>query len=60
VVATVTFRGRVTTIDPATGQPSRAHLVGVSARRGVFEELVLAAVDPVACVARLNALVAAG
>jgi hypothetical protein len=32
----------------------------VSAGRGVFDELVLAAVDPVACVARLNALVAAG
>jgi restriction system protein len=60
VVAAVTFRGRVTTIDPATGQPSRAHLVGVSARRGVFDELVLAAVDPVACMGRLNALVAAG
>jgi restriction system protein len=60
VVAAVTFRGRVTTIDPATGQPSRAHLVSVSAGRDVFDELVLAAVDPVACVARLNAVVTAG
>jgi restriction system protein len=60
VVAAVTFRGRVTTIDPATGQPSRAQLVSVSAGRGVFDDLVLAAVDPVACVARLNALVTPG
>jgi restriction system protein len=51
--------GRVTTIDPATGKPSRAHLVSVSAGRGAFGDLVLAAVDPVACLARLNALVAA-
>jgi restriction system protein len=60
VVAAVTFRGRVTTTDPATGQPSRAQLVSVSAGRGVFDDLVLAAVDPVACVARLNALVTPG
>jgi restriction system protein len=56
----VTFRGRVTTIDLATGKPSRAHLVCVSAGRGAFDELVLAAVDPVACLGRLNAVVAAG
>jgi restriction system protein len=60
VVAAVTFRGRVTTIDLATGKPSRADLVSVSAGRGVFDDLVLAAVDPAACVARLNAPVAAG
>jgi restriction system protein len=60
VVAAVTFRGRVTTIDLATGKPSRADLVSVSAGRGVFDDLVLAEVDPVACLARLNALVAAG
>ena len=58
-VAAVTFRGRVTTIDLATGKPSRAHLVTVSAGRDVFDELVLAAVDPAACLVRLNALVAA-
>jgi len=56
----VTFRGRVTTIDPATGKPSRAQLVSVSAGRGVFDDLVLAEVDPAACLARLNAPVAAG
>jgi restriction system protein len=60
VVAAVIFRGRVTTIDLATGKPSRAHLVSVSAGRGVFDDLVLAAVDPVACLGRLNAVVAAG
>jgi restriction system protein len=60
VVAAVIFRGRVTTIDPATGKPSRAQLVSVAAGRGVFDDLVLAEVDPVACLARLNALVAAG
>ncbi len=60
VVAAVTFRGRVTTIDRATGQPSRAQLVSVCAGRAVFGELVLAAVDPVACLTRLNALVQAG
>jgi restriction system protein len=60
VVAAATFRGRVTTIDLATGKPSRADLVSVSAGRGVFDDLVLAEVDPVACLARLNALVAAG
>ena len=59
VVAAATFRGRVTTTDPATGKPSRAHLVSVSAGRGVFDDLVLASVDPVACLARLNAAVAA-
>jgi restriction system protein len=60
VVAAATFRGRVTTIDPATGKPSRAHLVSVSAGRDLFGDLVLAAVDPVACLARLNAPVTAG
>jgi restriction system protein len=60
VVVAVTFRGRVTTVDVATGKPSRAHLVSVSARRPVFDDLVLAAVDPEACVARLNALAPAG
>jgi restriction system protein len=59
VVVAVTFRGRVTTIDPATGKPSRAHLVSVTAGRGAFDDLILAAVDPAACLARLNALVAA-
>jgi restriction system protein len=60
VVAVVTFRGRVTTVDVATGKPSRAHLVSVSAGRPVFDDLVLAAIDPQACVARLNALAPAG
>ena len=56
VVAAVTFRGRVTTVDGATGKPSRAQLVSVSADRATFDDLVLAAVEPQACLARLNAL----
>ncbi len=35
VVAAVTFGGRVTTVDLATGKPSRAQLVSVSAGRPV-------------------------
>jgi restriction system protein len=60
VVAAVTFRGRVTTVDGATGKPSRAQLVSVSADRATFGDLVLAAVDPQACLARLNALEGSG
>jgi len=59
VVAAVTFRGRVTSVDLATGKPSRAPVVSVSARRPVFDDLVLAAVDPQACLARLKALASA-
>lgn len=57
VVEAVVFNGRVSTIDRATGKPSRPHLLSVSAERGVFEDLVLSAVDPAACLVRLNALV---
>ncbi|MGD0065529.1 MAG: hypothetical protein ABSB76_19055 [Streptosporangiaceae bacterium] len=60
VVAAVTFRGRVTTVDLATGKPSRAQLVSVSAGRPAFDDLVLAAVDPQACLAHLKALASAG
>jgi restriction system protein len=57
VVEAIVFNGRVSTIDRATGKPARPHLLSVSAERGVFEDLVLAAVDPAACLVRLNALV---
>jgi restriction system protein len=57
VVEAVVFNGRVSTIDRATGKPSRPHLLSVSAERAVFQDLVLAAVDPAACLKRLNALV---
>ena len=57
VVDAVVFNGRVSTIDRATGKPDRPHLLSVEAERSVFEDLVLAAVEPAACLKRLNALV---
>jgi restriction system protein len=57
VVEAVVFNGRVSTIDRATGKPARPHLLSASAERSVFQDLVLAAVDPAACLVRLNALV---
>ena len=57
VVEAVVFNGRLSTIDRATGKPARPHLLSVSAERSVFEDLVLAAVEPSACLVRLNALV---
>lgn len=56
VVEAIVFNGRVATIAPATGQPVRPHLVSVSASRPAFEALVLSAVEPVACLEHLNAL----
>lgn len=57
VVEAVVFNGRVSTIDRATGKPDRPHLLSVEAERSAFEDLVLAAVEPAACLKRLNALV---
>jgi restriction system protein len=58
VVTAIVFNGRVSTIDRTTGKPDRPHLLSVSAERGKFMDLVLAEVDPVACVKkRLDALV---
>jgi len=57
VVEAVVFNGRVSTIDRATGKPARPHLLSVEAERAIFEDLVLAAVEPAACLKRLNALV---
>ncbi|HUC25312.1 MAG TPA: restriction endonuclease [Streptosporangiaceae bacterium] len=57
VVEAVVFNGRVSTIDRATGKPARPHLLSVSAERPTFEDLVLASVEPAACLKRLNALV---
>lgn len=54
VVATITFSGWLTSADPATGQPQRPCLVTVTAARDAFAELVLAAVDPIACLTHLN------
>jgi restriction system protein len=57
VVEAVVFNGRVSTTDRATGKPVRPHLLSVSAERAAFTDLVLAAVEPAACLKRLNALV---
>lgn len=58
VVPAILFNGRVSTIDRATGKPARPHLLSVSADRPVFEDLVLAEVQPAACLKQhLNALV---
>ncbi len=60
MVRAVSFTGRVSTVDRATGQPLRPELLSVSAERSAFDDLVLATVDPPACLARLNALVSPG
>jgi restriction system protein len=60
VVQAVAFTGRVSTVDPATGKPLRPQVLSVSAERSAFDDLVLASVDPTACLARLNALVSLG
>lgn len=57
VVQTVSFTGRVSTVDRATGKPLRPELLSVSAERSGFDDLVLATVDPAACLAGLNTLV---
>ena len=57
VIDLVTFYGKVSTTDPATGQPIRPLLLQVSAKREVFRTYVLSELDPVACLRRLNALV---
>jgi restriction system protein len=55
VVRAVSFTGYLDTTDPATGKPVRPRLLSVSADRPVFEDLVLAAVEPAACLAGLGA-----
>lgn len=54
VVTAVSFTGYVTTTDRATGKPVRPHLVSVSAARPAFEDLVLAEVEPAACLSSLG------
>jgi restriction system protein len=53
VVRAVSFTGYVRTTDPATGKSARPCLVTVAAERPVFEDLVLADVEPAACLAGL-------
>ena len=54
VVRAVSFTGHVSSTDPATGKPVRGPLLSVSAERPVFEDLVLAAVEPATCLAGLG------
>ncbi len=60
LVQAVAFTGRVGTVDRSTGKSLSPELLSVSAERSAFDDLVLAEVDPVACLARLNALVSPG
>ncbi len=60
VVQAVAFTGWVSSVDRATGKPLRPELLSVSAERSCFDDLVLTAVDPAACLARLNSLVSPG
>lgn len=57
LVEVVTFNGHVSTKDRATGQPVRPCLISVSAQRELFSGFVLADLDPVSCLHKLNALV---
>jgi restriction system protein len=57
VIDLVTFYGKVSATDLATGQPIRPLLLQVSAKREIFSTYVLSELDPVACLKRLNALV---
>lgn len=55
VVGTVTFNGYVTTTDPATGKPAKPYLVTAQVDRPALADIVLAAVDPIACLTHLTA-----
>lgn len=50
----VTLTGWVSSVDRATGAPVRPRLLAIRAERPVFDALVLDAVDPIACLDRLN------
>jgi restriction system protein len=56
VIEVVTFYGKVSSADPASGQPVQWLLLQVSAERKAFETYPLAELDPVACLGRLNAV----
>lgn len=57
LVEVTTFNGHVSTKDRAIGQPIRPCLISVSAGKELFSTFVLADLDPVACLRKLNALV---
>ena len=55
VIELVTFYGKVSSTDPAPGQPARRLLLQVSAERKAFETYALSELDPVEGLKRLNA-----
>jgi restriction system protein len=57
LVQAVALTGWVGSVDPSTGAPVRPRVLAMRAERPVFETLVLDAVDPIACLDRLNTLV---
>ena len=57
IVASVTFNGVLSTIDPATGKDVRPCVISVRTTREAFSSLHLDRVDPVACLASLGASV---
>jgi restriction system protein len=57
LVETVVFNGVVHTTDPSTGRAISPCLITLRTTRDVFGELDLAQVDPLACLAHLNAAV---
>jgi restriction system protein len=56
-IETIVFNGFVNTINPATGQPVKPHLVTVRASKDTFTVLDLGQVEPLACLKGLNASV---
>jgi restriction system protein len=56
VVGAVIFNGHLSTKDPATGQPIRPCLLSVNAPLEIFNTFVLADLNPVVCLHKLNAL----
>jgi restriction system protein len=60
LVQAVALTGWAGSVDRATGQPVRSGLLDARAERSSFDALVLEAVDPVTCLARLNTLVSPG
>jgi restriction system protein len=57
VVETLVLNCYVDTIDPATGQPARPHLVTVRTSKEAFQKLNLRQVDALACLKGLRAVV---
>jgi restriction system protein len=56
VIGLVTFHGKVSSSDPAPGEPVQRPLLQVSAERKAFETYALSELDPVACLSRLDVL----